>query len=372
LNTTFEKFTNGLRIILVIAAKDSLDAIKNKTLLAVSLGLVLMVLSTQVVPLLLKINPVPKAVVYDPGDAITLNEFKSSEQYEVRRSSSKQELEITLSEAPETMLGLLVPEDLDQRLAVNQDAQAYDPLEVTGLVMHWASFTEIRRLQLFFEQQLSELTGNPVRIQISENRVFPRADSDGQPFMTAMMLVLVILIMGCFLVPFLISEEKEKHTLEALLVSPASITQIITGKAMAGTLYSLVSGGVLLILYRLMVVHWGLTLLTAACGTLFAVGLGLLIGNLVNNSQTTMVVASAILTGLLLPVMLMVMAYSGWPDLFQIVLSWIPSVALVNLFRLSFSGDLPMGEIATSLGSVLGFSLLIYLLVVLKLQRLDR
>jgi hypothetical protein len=207
--TTFEKFSNNLRITLAIATKDSLDTIQNKTLLAVFVGLSFMVLSTQALPLLLKVNPIPKAVIYDTGDSIILNGFKSSKQFEVHEDSSQQELETMLSEAPETMLGLVFPEDFNQRLASNQAAQANDPLEVTGFVMHWASSPETRRLQLFFEQRLGELTGNPVHIQISTNRVFPQPDSDGQPFMTAMMLAMVILIMGSFLVPFLISEEKE-------------------------------------------------------------------------------------------------------------------------------------------------------------------
>jgi len=372
MNTTFEKFSHNLRIVLTIAAKDSLDAIQNKTLLAVFVGLIIMVLSTQALPLLLKIDPISKAVIYDPGASTILKKFKSSSQFEVNKGSSQQEMETMLSEAPETLLGLVIPEDFDQRLAANHVSQANDPLVLTGFVMHWASFNEIRRLQLFFEQQLSELTGSPVRIQISANRVFPQPDADGQPFMTALMLVLVILIMGSFLVPFLISEEKERHTMEALLVSPAGITQIITGKALAGTLYSLVSGGVLMILYRGMIVHWGLALLTAVCGTLVAVGLGLLIGSIVDNSQTTMAVASAILVAMLLPVMFMVMTSTAWPKPIQIILSWIPSVALVNLFRISFSGSVAADGIISNLGIVLGFSLVFYLLVVWKLRRLDR
>jgi len=39
-------------------------------------------------------------------------------------------------------------------------------------------------------------------------------------------------------------EEKEKHTMEALLVSPASYSQIVLGKTIAGIFYCLTAAAV--------------------------------------------------------------------------------------------------------------------------------
>ena len=51
----------------------------------------------------------------------------------------------------------------------------------------------------------------------------------------------MILMMGIFLVPSLLFEEKETKTMQALLVSPASIGQVVVGKALAGAFYILVT-----------------------------------------------------------------------------------------------------------------------------------
>ena len=57
--------------------------------------------------------------------------------------------------------------------------------------------------------------------------------------MIATVLVIVLATIGGFMVPYLILEEKQTHTMEVLLVSPASVSQIGTGKALAGLFYCL-------------------------------------------------------------------------------------------------------------------------------------
>ncbi|MCA9969225.1 MAG: hypothetical protein KC425_03370, partial [Anaerolineales bacterium] len=53
------------RIVLALAGKDVVDALKNKTTLTMVLGLALMMLTVQALPLLLKLDSRPRVAVYD-------------------------------------------------------------------------------------------------------------------------------------------------------------------------------------------------------------------------------------------------------------------------------------------------------------------
>ena len=80
-------------------------------------------------------------------------------------------------------------------------------------------------------------------------------------------MAIAILTMGTLLAPLLIIEEKESHTFEALLVSPASLTQVITGKALAGAAYCLAAVLAVLLLTGYLVAQWHIMLLAILLGT---------------------------------------------------------------------------------------------------------
>jgi hypothetical protein len=60
------------------------------------------------------------------------------------------------------------------------------------------------------------------------------------------------------------------------------------------------------------------------------------------------------------------------PPLVERILSWLPSVALAEVFRAAFLETVPVNQVVTNLGLVLAVSLPLYALVVWKVRRLDR
>ena len=94
-----------------------------------------------------------------------------------------------------------------------------------------------------------------------------------------LLLILTFGMTGAFVVPLLIVEEKEKRTLDFLLSSPASLNEIIAGKALTGVVYTRLIAGLLLGINRQSIQNWPLTLLTVVLGLLFVVGVGLVIGS---------------------------------------------------------------------------------------------
>ncbi|HEY45927.1 MAG TPA: ABC transporter permease [Anaerolineae bacterium] len=365
-STLSSRWNESLRIVWAIAAKDIVDAIKNKTTISVILGIGMMMLSSQALPLLLRIKSTPTAVIYDAGESGFIDEMANKKDYRLREVPSQQMMEKVLTEASETQLGLVLPADL------RQIQQTEGRVVLDGFAAYWARPSEVIKLVEFFEGQLGELVGAPVRIDHESNIVYPVPDSEGRLSMISLSLVLVINIIGVFLVPYLMLEEKEKHTMEALLVSPASYGQMVLGKAIAGSFYCLTAAVVVFAFNLSMVNQWGIALLAVICGSLFAVAVGLLLGTLFDNPGTMNLWVSFVILVLLASTFLEQFVGPSWPPIIQTLIPWLPTVAMSNVIRISFSDSTYLNLILPSLGVILGVSFLLLAVVVTKVRRMDR
>jgi ABC-2 type transport system permease protein len=183
--------------------------------------------------------------------------------------------------------------------------------------------------------------------------------------------IIMILMMGIVLVPSLLFEEKQTKTLQALLVSPASIGQVVAGKALAGAFYILVTAVLIFAILWADVTHWGPAVLFVIGGGAFSVAVGLVLGSFYDKQQDVvgpMAALVLILVGALAARLLGV----ELPALVERMLSWVPSVALAEVFRAAFLETVPVNQVLTNLGFVLAVSLPLYALVVWKVRRSDR
>jgi ABC-2 type transport system permease protein len=177
--------------------------------------------------------------------------------------------------------------------------------------------------------------------------------------------------MGIFLVPSLLFEEKETKTMQALLVSPASISQVVLGKALAGVFYILVTALVIFAFSFAEVVHWEIALLFVACGAFFSVAIGLLLGSLFDKQQDMV----GWMTGLLLFLVGAILVQSlnmQLPVFVKEILPWLPSVALADICRVVYSEVVPSARILIDVIDILVFSLPIYAVVIWRIRRSDR
>lgn len=361
-----KNLSDNLRIMWAIAAKDIVDAIKNKTTISIIVGVAFLMLSGQALPLLLKLKSIPSVVVYDAGESGLVAELKKSDDLGLRAARSQQEMQDAVGAAASPLLGLAIPANFDQTLETG------GPVELAGYFVHWISPADAAEVEIFFEEKLTQVVGKQVRINTKGRAVYPVPDGGGHPFMVAMSLVTAILTICGAIVPFLMIEEKETHTLDALLVSPASIGQVVAGKATAGTFYGLTAAGVVFAFNLRMVAHWEVALLAALCGTLFAVAVGLLLGSLFDNPGSMNLWFGAALVVLLMPMFLVNTLGANAPAILRTIMSWIPSVLLIKVILISFSGSVPWGEVLTNLGAILGCTGLLLALVVWRVRRSDR
>jgi ABC-type Na+ efflux pump permease subunit len=173
-------------------------------------------------------------------------------------------------------------------------------------------------------------------------------------------------------VPYLFIEEKESHTLEALLVSPANFSQLVAGKLIAGAVYCLIAATIILLINFRLIVHWDLMLATVLLGTAFAVGVGLLLGMLFDNAASLGLWSSLLTLVLLLAPLVQMVGAGKIPAALQAIFSWLPSTAISRLSVLAMLGEVPASEVWQGVFILTGATVAIFLLVVWRMRQLDR
>jgi ABC-type Na+ efflux pump permease subunit len=357
-----------LRIIWAIAAKDITDAIKDKAVLTVVLGMAMLMLSAQAFPFLLKLSATPRAIVYDAGNPAggtsrLIAAMAEDGTYRLTEVDTQQALEDTLIGLNSEVLGLVFPAGTEARLDAGAGA------ELEGYVV-WSRRSVADELAAEMATYLATLLQEPVQVEVEDNLVYPPPEGTASLGMIAAVLTLVLVTTGGFLVPYLIFEEKQTHTMDALLVSPARATDIVIGKALAGMVYCLVAMAVVLAFNRATVAGWGVAILAVLVGAILAVGVGLLMGTLFETAQQVGAWMIVPILALMAPILLVSLGHL--PPLLAACLPWLPAIALGNLFLLSFSGSATLGRALPDLALVLAWTVPLYAAVIWIVRRSDR
>jgi ABC-2 type transport system permease protein len=353
----------NVRIIWAIAAKDIIDALKNRTLLIVALGVLLLMLTDPALSLLINRNQ-PMLVMFAPAGPDIFQSLEGRDDLRLVLVDSEEQMNSTILQPSQTIIGVILP-------AV-QGLDPPSPLILEGFTAHWASETKVREHLAFFEAALSEASGYPISIDIDANFLYPSQADSHQFTMISLSLMTMILLMGFALVPYLFIEEKENHTLEALLVSPASFWQLVVGKMIAGTVYCLIAAMIVLLFNDRLVIHWELMVFTVVLATLFAVAVGLVMGMFFDNAASMGLWTSLLTIVLLVSPMVQTMGNDKIPATLQTVFSWLPSSAIYKLFVLAMLGKLSIQPIWQGMLLLVGTTLVLCLLVIWRIRWMDR
>jgi ABC-type Na+ efflux pump permease subunit len=362
-NSTKGRFQDSLNIIWTIAAKDIIDALKNKVVISMIIMLSILLLMPKMLPLIFE-QPQTVLPVYDLGTSSLVAELENNPNIAVQKLPSEQELRTTLCSAVYPLIGLRIPADFDQAMT------AGGQVEIQGYVC-WNKRHQVSEVQSKLEEMISLALGQPVRIQIEGNIIYPPAEGVLLLSIATINSVLMILMMGIFLVPSLLFDEKESKTMQALLVSPANISQVVVGKALAGLFYILVTAVMIFAISWAEVIHWDMVVLFVIGGGVFSVAVGLVLGSFYEKQQDMVGWMTALLL-LLVGAIFVRMLGMELPALVESILPWIPSVALAEINRAAFLETVPITRVLTDLGIVLVVSLPLYALVIWKVRRSDR
>ena len=174
-------------------------------------------------------------------------------------------------------MGLVLPEDLDDQMK-----------EGTAPDLHiytWGESLLKHRLQLgaALVSQISDLAGHDLPV---DTRVVLLGEEESLPWDVRLfpLLVIITIILGGSMIPATyIVDEKQKRTLKALIVTPASLEELLAAKGITGVLISMVMGAVILTINS----AWGnqpllLSLVLFLGAVMAAIG-GIIMGLLLND-----------------------------------------------------------------------------------------
>ena len=232
------------------------------------------------------------------------------------------------------LAGWCCPANFDADVAANKQP------ELTVYVNNGKSAFEQAAFRRLLDQLVRSLVKDPEPARLVWLDVDKRTDGQSRggakldQMLLPLLLILTFGMTGAFVVPLLLVEEKEKRTLDFLLSSPASLNEIIAGKALTGVVYTLLIAGLLLGINRQHIQNWPLTLVTIVLGLLFVVGVGLVIGSLLNNTMQVNTWASVVLIVLLAPSFPSI-GIAGW---FDKAMRVIPTYYLSEALKLSMAG----------------------------------
>lgn len=354
---------DNLNIIWTITSKDIVDALRNKVVVSMIFMLSIMLLVPKLLPLIFE-RPQTVLPVYDMGNSSVVAELKNNPDISVQGLRSEQELQTALCGSLYPLIGLRIPADFDQLLAAGKQ------VEFQGYVC-WSKRAQVSELQPKLEEILSQSSDLAVTIHIEGNIVYPPSSGVLSLSLATINSVIMILMMGIFLVPNLLFEEKENKTMQALLVSPASISQVVIGKALAGSFYILVTAVMIFAISWADVIHWDMVMLFVIGGGFFSVSVGLVLGSFYEKQQDIVGWMTALLL-LLGGATVVKMPGVELPALVNNILPWVPSVALAEICRAAFLKTVPITRVLNNLWIVLAVSLPLYAIVIWKVRRSDR
>ncbi len=127
--------------------------------------------------------------------------------------------------------------------------------------------------------QDAPVTINPVATSVGESIPWSQRLA---PFIVVMPIVMG----GIYLTATSVVQEKERKTLNALVVTPASLTEVYLAKALLGFIFSLIMGLIILLLTDALGNQPWLLILFMALGTVMAVEIGLIFSSFVGNINT--------------------------------------------------------------------------------------
>ena len=356
-----KSFLDNLFLVWTIARKDIGDALKQKGTRANIILMMVMVVFFYWISTARPWDKSIEVVVYDEADSgLFKGTIGLSDGYEIRH------IEVTsLGQMQRNMRhehwGLVIPADIEQILTSGGETV------LNGYIL-WVNRAKVAELEALYSSKFSELFDQPVRIEIGANILIPAPEIGTT--MVNFHIIFVTLFVAITLVPALMLEEEQTKTLDALLVSPASTGQVVTGKALAGFFYMLLTGGLFFALNWAHVTNWSLALLGFLLSAAFSVGLSLAVGSLARTPQQLAIWLAPVMILLIVPSTLA--GFSNLSPGLLAIFSWLPTTALVNIIRYSFSSSTAAGQLVTNLAIVVVNTALVFSLVVWKVRRTDR
>jgi ABC-2 type transport system permease protein len=239
----------NVNVISAITRKDLIDAIRHRYMLTALVTPLLVALLFRVMLPSLSGGKLLTVVVHDAGGSGLVTELRNTPQIGVVEVSSADATAREV-ETRKAIGGLVVPANFDSDIAAGKQPELIVYVNNRKTPFEQAALRQmLDRMVRAFAKQPEPARLTWVDLDKDPKEQFSvRAGLD--QILLPLLLILTFGMTGAFIVPLLIVEEKEKRTLDFLLSSPASLKDIVAGKALTGVAYTLLIAGLLLGLNR--------------------------------------------------------------------------------------------------------------------------
>jgi ABC-2 type transport system permease protein len=352
-----------LRIVMALVGKEMADGLKSRFILSTMVGVFLLMVMYRALPALGNSGDDPQLALYDAGSSNLVTQLRESVGIELYEARSQEELEAYLGSRGAVVLGLVLPADLDRAI------QEAGTVQMEGYLDHWVGDGAAAEIEATFEARLGDLIGKPVDLTVQRGTVYTRP-TGFSAFTNSLSLLVLLVMLGVMVTAGLMLEEKEKRTINALLVSPASPSQVVLGKAITGLVLCVVAAAVWAAFSLAWIVHWVPLLVGVVLGALFTVSVGLVMGGLCEQRQQLNLWGLVLMQPLLLGPAFGQLGFV--PERIRQVLSWIPTTALSQVLSATFGASAPLADYALELALLAAYTALALVVATWLVRRSDR
>jgi ABC-2 type transport system permease protein len=332
----------NLKTTLAIARKDFLDALRNARLLVI----VLMPIGFSVLYGYLFRDTLDtiEIVLYSPDTSSLVSGLNELDTVSLFVVDSPEAVE-TMLEEEKAIVGVVLPSDFDRAVRAGERPALEliyreNPEDARGterLILQMIEQISGRQPVVYVIERSLQPPGTGEEAEAGEPMSFFK-EIDLQSFFIVLWVMMGITMNGSFLVPTLLVEEKDKKTLDAILVTPTNYLDVLVGKVLVGVLYCLLTSLVVMGLNKGFqgdaAFSLGVVLLSSVALTL----IGLLIGGLIDNLTTLNTWGSFVMLPLMLPGILAGVPLGTLGPALTIPLQMVPTYHLVRGLGLSLSG----------------------------------
>jgi len=340
------------RAIVTIARKDLLDAFKNKHVLFSLLLPIFMSLLMRLVYLGQEAKI--KLAVFDPGSSSLITWLAEGDMnVELIPCNSPEEVRLKVEDGADA--GIVLLEGFDTAVRQGEKPPVY-------VYLNARREEQVNWIEGFIRRSAYTLAGYelPIRLQVDWLSRSGEGIDIGEKisrFLLGMWLLMAAAMVGIIAVPSILVEEKEKHTLEAILIAPASYTDVVIAKGLVGLFYALVVSVIVLALNEgfkgNLILLFAAVLLTA----LFIIGVGILMSQFFDSVMQANTWSTVVFFPIIIPAM-----FFSYPPSFERIFRLIPTYYSVKAFQLAWTGGNIWPEASLCLG-MLAASVLIILAV---------
>jgi len=255
-------------------------------------------------------------------------------------------------------MGIVLPQDFDSSVMQGEET------EITAYVWGESLAKDRTILGVTIANLIRELAGQEAPVEIQAVTLGDEVSIPWSDRLLPLIVLMAVFLGGLLLPATSVINEKERKTLEALVITPTTIGDVFVAKGLLGIILSLFAGIVILILNQAFGAQPTLLLLVLALGAIMAAEIGLLLGALLKDWTTLFTVWK--LGGILLFAPAIVYLFPQIPE-------WVAKVfptyyVIQPIIEISQRGA-GWPDIATNVFILVGLDLVLIGVVMLTLRR---